>query len=442
MDFAKARELFLAGVQDFEAGRFLEAEHKFRASLETFPGRASTLTNLGATLVKLAQPEEALRVLQEALAAEPGNLDAWCHRGAALGDLGRDEEALACYDQALAVDGQHAAAWYLRGTTLVILQRHGDALAAFDRFLLLAPTHARGWLLRGEALQGLEQHEQALASYDRALAADPALGEAWSRRGSILRDARRFKEAADCFEKAIAHGADPELNGYFLAALTGAATPGTAPSRYVEFMFDGYADKFDEHLVQVLHYQAHQVLVDNLKGMRQGTNPFRSALDLGCGTGLCGPLVKPMAGRLHGVDLSRNMLEKAKALGVYDQLTHADIAAFLRETDARHDLVLSADVFIYVGALEAVFEGVRRVIEDGGVFCFSAECAPEGDGFELRPSLRYAHTERYIRALAARYGFEVAKLLQHPIREDQREPVQGMFAYLVAAPVASENQRR
>lgn len=431
MDFDQARDLFLAGVQDFEAGRFAQAERQFRSSLALLPGRASTLTNLGATLVRLARPEEALPVLQEALAAEPNSLDAWCHRGAALGDLGHNEEALACYDAALAFDGQHAAAWYHRGITLGVLNRHGDALAAFDQFLRIEPDHASGWLLRGEALQGLERHEEALVSYDKALALDPALGEAWSRRGGILREAGRLKEAAACFENAIAHGADAELNGYFLAALTGAATPAAAPSRYVEFMFDGYADKFDEHLVQVLHYQAHQVLVQGLKGLDRNVAPFTSALDLGCGTGLCGPLVKPLATRLHGVDLSQNMLEKARALGVYDQLAHADIAAFLRETDQRYGLVLSADVFIYVGDLEPVFQGVHRVLEGGGIFCFSAECEEGGEGFALRPSLRYAHSERYIRRLAGRYGFEVVKLVRHPIREDQRAPVQGLFTYLV-----------
>ena len=42
-------------------------------------------------------------------------------------------------------------------------------------------------------------------------------------------------------------------------------------------------------------------------------------LDAGCGTGLCGPLLKPWARRLVGVDLSGGMLEKARALQLYDE---------------------------------------------------------------------------------------------------------------------------
>jgi predicted TPR repeat methyltransferase len=435
MDFAQAKALFLAGVQAFEVERFEEAEQHFRASLALLPGRASTLTNLGATLLKRAQPEEALRVLQEALAAEPGNLDAWCHRGAAMAQLGRDEDALASYDRALVHAPLHPAALYHRAFTLNALQRPQDALETLEQYLALQPAHAPAWLLHGETLQALERHEAALGSYDKALAVDPALGEAWSRRGSLLRDARRLDEAAACFEKAIAHGADAQLNGYFLAALRGSATPPSAPARYVEFMFDGYADKFDDHLTQVLHYRAPRVLADGLAQL--GRTQFETALDLGCGTGLCGPLVKPMARRLDGVDLSRNMLDKAQALGVYDALTQADIAAFLRDASQhsapRYDLVVSADVFIYVGDLEAVFKGVRQAIASGGVFCFSAEEARQADGFALQPSLRYAHSEAYIRTLAQRHGFDMAQLVRHPIREDQRAPIGGLFAFLVAA---------
>jgi predicted TPR repeat methyltransferase len=94
--------------------------------------------------------------------------------------------------------------------------------------------------------------------------------------------------------------------------------------------------------------------------------------------------------------------------------------------------VVSADVFIYVGALEAVFDGVSRVIEPGGVFCFSVEVAPDDHAFVLQPSQRYAHSERYLRALAFGHGFEVRSMLHHPIREDQLQPIPGLYVVLSA----------
>ena len=183
-----------------------------------------------------------------------------------------------------------------------------------------------------------------------------------------------------------------------------------------------------KHLVGVLHYRTPAVLTENLKGL--GSRRFRHALDLGCGTGLCGPLVKPIVDQLDGVDLSPQMLEKARALAVYERLVHADVATYLQATDQRYDLVLAADVFVYIGDLEPVFSGVRRVMDQGGVFCFSAEIPEGSNDFELNASLRYGHSERYIRGLAAQHGFAVIKILHHPLRVDRDRPVDGLYVYL------------
>jgi predicted TPR repeat methyltransferase len=390
--FDEARDRFLEGVRLHEAGRFAEAEQQFLASLALLPGRPSTLANLGATRLKLGKPEQALEALEHALAQEPDATDALQHRALALGMLGR----------------------------------HEAALGVWTRALRLRPAHGPTWVLHGETLQQLERHEEALASYDAALSHDPALGVAWSRRGALLKDMGRHAEAVSAFEQAIAHGDDPELNRYFLAALNGGRQPEAPPAGYVEMLFDGYAEKFDEHLVQVLNYQAHRMLVDRVAALERR---FERALDLGCGTGLCGPLIRPLARRLEGVDVSAKMLAKARA---YDSLTQADLADFLGESTHRYDLVLAADVFIYVGALEAVFDGVARVIEPGGIFCFSVELAPDEQDFVLRPSQRYAHSERYLRELALRHAFEVRSVLRHPIREDQRQPIAGLYVWLEA----------
>jgi predicted TPR repeat methyltransferase len=213
--------------------------------------------------------------------------------------------------------------------------------------------------------------------------------------------------------------------GYFIASLTGQQTPSAPPRSYVEGLFDDYAEDFDNHLVKVLGYQAHRILVENLQGM--GKTHYRSALDLGCGTGLCGPLLRSQVDRLEGVDLSGQMLGKARVLGVYDTLVQADVAEHLQTTPQRHDLLLSCDVFIYVGALEPVFAGAARVLEPGGVFCFSVESLGDAQDYGLMPSQRYAHSERYVRALAAAHGFTVAKTLAQPIRQDQQQSIDGLY---------------
>ena len=357
--FEQARDFFLAGLAHYQAGRFAQAEVSLAASLALLPGRASTLTNLGATRLKLGRPQDALELLDEALAQEPDNLEALGHRAASLAELGRREDALDCLD--------------------------------------------------------------------RVLALDAGLGHAWSLRGSLLKEAGRKDEAIAAFGEALAHGADPELNRYYLAGLQGGVTPAAAPRHYVEQLFDGYAGQFDAHL-QALNYRVPAVLAQGLPHGRR----FDAALDLGCGTGQCGPLLRPLTAALDGVDLSSNMLARAEELGMYRSLAQADVADHLAATPERYDLVVAADVFIYVGALDAVFAGVVRVLRPGGMFCFSLEEAAEGHDLLLQPSLRYAHSEGYLRALAGQHGFAVAKLARGTVREDQQVAIPGLFAWLEA----------
>lgn len=349
--------------------------------------------------------------------------------GVAAHEAGRFDEAERHFLSSLArVPGRPSTLVNLAATRLQ-LARPQEALESADQALAAQPDDPDASLHRATALAQLGRHEDALRAFDRLLALAPSLAAAWSHRGGILRELGRLEEAARSFQQAVAHGADPGLHAYYLAAVGAGAAPGSAPAPYVQALFDGYAGQFDEHLVQVLGYRAPAVLAAHLG--RLSRRRFDAALDLGCGTGLCGPLLKPSANRLTGIDLSGAMLEKAEALGVYGELVRADIVEYLHSTEQRYDLVVAADVFIYVGDLDPVFAGVRRVLGPGGVFCFSAEL-PENDddGFVLLPSLRYAHSKRYLRALALRHGFEVDRIWQEPIRADQQVPVDGLYVSL------------
>ena len=314
------------------------------------------------------------------------------------------------------------------GAARLKLGKLQEAADLLEEALAQEPDNAQALGHRATALAELGRPEQALACVDRALAVDAHLGPVWTLRGSLLKELGRPAEAAAAYQQAIANGADPELNRYYLAGLAGGQAPQAPPRQYVESLFDGYADGFEEHLVEVLNYRAPDLLVDELRRMPRG---FDCALDLGCGTGLCGLLLRPLAKSLHGVDLSGNMVERAAARGVYDALAQADVAQYLADTECRYDLVLAADVFIYVGALEPVFAGVARVLAPGGIFCFSVEACEEGPDLALRPSLRYAHSRGYIHKLAEQYGFEILATAGHSIREDQGKPIPGLFLWLV-----------
>jgi predicted TPR repeat methyltransferase len=426
--FDAAKQAFFDGVAHLEAARWAEGEAALRRSLLHLPGRPSTLQNLAFALLRQDRPAEALAALEPVLAAEPDSADAWAHRAEALLALARDHEAAASLGRLLALAPDRHAAWLQRGLALSRLQRQAEALACYEQLCERQPAHAHAWLRRGQALQALDRHDEALPCFERATAADPTLAEAWSHRGAMLKDRLQLDEAAHCFRQALAHGGDTALNQYLLASVTGEAAPAQSPRPYVRFLFDSYAGDFDAHLVQVLHYDAPRRLVDGLAA--QGFSHFDAALDLGCGTGLCGEALRGRCGRLDGVDLAPQMLARARERGVYDDLVEAEIGEHLRATEMRYQLVLAADVFIYVGDLAAVFDGVHRVLVPGGLFSFSAERADDAHDFRLLPTSRYAHSRRYLEALASCTGFTVCRIDEQPLREDQRRPVAGLYVTL------------
>lgn len=340
-------------------------------------------------------------------------------------EAGRFEQAQAQFEASLSLLPQRASTLTNLGATRIRLGRFADAAAVLEEATRLDPADAQAWGHRAAALAELGQHAQALQCAEEALRRDERLAAVWTLRGTLLREAGRVQEAAESFRGALAHGGDPPLNRYFLAAVGGGEAPAAPPRGYVQALFDGYADGFEQHLVDVLHYRAPEVLVQGL-----GARRFDAALDAGCGTGLVGERLGGRARRIVGVDLSANMVRQARARGVYEQVVQADVLDYLRQAETGFDLVVAADLFIYVGELDPLFGAVRKALRPGGVFCFTVELADAAQRVSLRPSLRYAHSRPYVESLARAHGFECLDVKELPLREEQRAPIPGLFAWL------------
>ncbi len=392
---AQSREIFFTGIGHFEAGRLMEARDCFERCLALTPDRPSVLGNLGITLYRLGHTRDAVPLLQQATVGEPQFMEAW-----------------ACLGLAHEAHGEWAAA--------------ADALT---KALALSEGSAALWSSLGQCQARLGRDAQALQTLERALATDPDQATAWSLRGSLLREMHQPDAAAHSFERAMALGADRELHAYYLASVRGGlAPPATAPRQYVQALFDDYAADFQGHLVDQLAYRGHEVL---LRPLIDSGRRFRHVLDLGCGTGLCGALLKPISNAIDGVDLSGAMLLQAGKLGVYRELVHADIRDFLAGAPSRStDLVVAADVLIYVGELPTVFESVARILEPGGLFAFTVELAANGQDLQLLPSLRYAHSQDSVRRTAEQHGLAVDDLRHAPIRHEQGQAVPGLYVTL------------
>jgi predicted TPR repeat methyltransferase len=178
-----------------------------------------------------------------------------------------------------------------------------------------------------------------------------------------------------------------------------------------------------------LEYCAPAVLDKAIDAALDGRRDL-AVLELGCGTGLAGRLLRPRARRLVGIDLSEEMLAHAAATGAYDELDVAEITAWLARTgQPRFDLVVACDTLIYFGDLRQVIVPAARLLAPGGWIAFTAE-RDDVYPFHLTDSGRYAHHPDHIREVATEAGLTVRQIDAADLRFEYGEPVAGVVVVL------------
>lgn len=363
------------------------------------PAHAPAKAVLGVILIEMDRPEDALPCLREAARAMPRHGACIRALATALERCDRADEAAETLAAAIAASPADVA---LRTAAILLATRRRDfpaaaALAEAARQAGVADAQVFG--LRGHALSSLGRHDEANAAYAEALKLAPE---------------------------------DPYVRHLVVSAglLPGASR---APDAYVETVFDGYSARFDQHLIG-LHYRApgliRAALLAHLPALAAGT-PTGPVLDLGCGTGLMGVVLSDLpAGPLTGVDLSEGMLAEARAKGLYRDLVHAELEAFLARDTTAWPVVLAADVLCYFGALDTVLAAIHARQPPGGLLVFTVEELPEPEGWRVGPKGRFAHTEAHLRAAAATAGYALRELRAEPLRTESGADVPGLLAVL------------
>lgn len=307
-------------------------------------------------------------------------------------------------------------------------ERHYLAALALD------PRRAEAHNNLGAVLQLTGRAEAAQASYRSAIAAKPGLSQPYLNLGRLLQQLGKAGEAEACYAQALAQGVEREVFQHLLDAARGAASTAQAPPAYVRATFDDFAQQFDRHLVDTLDYHIPEMLSSAVREL--SPPPQMDILDLGCGTGLCGDCLRDLARRLVGVDLAPKMLEVARGRGCYQELANAEIGQYMQSlAPASFDLVVAADVLIYIGDIGQVMREVARVLRPGGCFAFSIEQPSQAcDSYRLEQSGRYAQSLAYVRKLAREHGLTERSCQDVAIRKHGAQALSGQLLVLGKPP--------
>jgi len=375
------------------------AERLYREVLEADPADPEALHWLGVLAMQVGASEIAVSLISDSLKVRPGNALATANLGNAHRSMGAWVEAEAAFAAALAIEPGFVDVWIRYADMAREQNNHAAARPRLERALVLDADNVKALFVLGEVCRMLEDRDGARAHWERCAALDPD-----DRTGVRLA----------------------------LAALGALPTPPRPDPAWIATLFDSYAAGFDRHLTETLGYVGPELVAAAARhwaGERAGS---LAVADVGCGTGLAGVALRPIAATLVGVDLSPAMIERAGERGLYDRLDVADLVGWLDQETGPFDLIVAADVFNYFGDLTPPLEGVRRRLAPGGRLIATleelAESAPEG--YRLAPALRYVHAPGYIETIAATVGLRVAASRPVTLRRQAGEPVRSLLVEL------------
>jgi predicted TPR repeat methyltransferase len=416
-------------------GRLDEAESLLGELLAEQPQQPDALHLLGVCRHERNDPESAQRLIREAIrswpAGDPQICVPWNNLGNVLVESGQPDDAVEAYRAALAAQPEAAGTWTNLASLLRRLGRLDEAERAARRAVAAATgdphahfTLARVLIEAGDVHGGLQAHALGVT-----LAPRDVVGREEVLRSLAVLGHR--DEAAVLWGEWLRERPDDPVAQHHHAASVGRPPP-RATNAYVATVFDDFAASFDAKLTK-LQYRAPELVVQALTELLDESD-WGTVVDLGCGTGLVGSLLRPRTGRLVGVDLSTGMLERARRRRVYDELVRAELVSFLHGRQASFDVVVAADVLCYFGVLDDVISAAAAALRPGGVLAFTVEAldTEQGDGpdgrsadWSLALTGRYAHAPRYV--ADAMTAFDDVAIERCELRTEAGRPVAGLL---------------
>lgn len=399
------------------------AEEYYNQAIELRPDYFLAYNNLGILHKERKKFDIAINFFSKAVSHKADYAEAYNNLGHAYQILEKYDLALAAYKKLVELKPNNSEAHYCLGLQYEELGRYSLAREHFSQASLMDADDIRYLYVLARVFSLENKYDEAISCYERILEKDDSFIDAYISMGKVSLESGNRMLATESFKRAIIKQPDHVTANYYLAELDPTHEITKSQNQYIEVLFDEYADSFEKDLTKKLAYKTPGVVYHEVKKFL----PLDKGLvifDLGCGTGLCGEFFRPYARRLVGIDLSSKIIAKARSKSIYDELYVDEITIALDKEINAVDLILAADVFVYIGDLQAIFESVCRVLKPDSLFSFSVE-HKRGEHYAIQGNGRYLHSVEYIKHLANNMDLQLLSHTPSVLRKELGIDVQG-----------------
>jgi predicted TPR repeat methyltransferase len=387
-----------------------------------------------ATHAAQGRAEDAISVYRQALALRPDSAPAHNNLGIAFRALNRFAEAAAQFQAALAHDPQLAEVHNNLASVLVMLGQLDAAIAHYHRAVAIKADYIEARVGLATCYADRKQLVEALSHAEIASWQSENPSFPHFRFGVLMARCDCNDLARKCFETYLARDPDDRQGARPLLAKLGfTPLPQQASAAQLESLYERRARFWDTGSATYTGARLVAMALRQLSGGRTDLD----ILDAGCGTGLVGGLVTQQARRLEGVDLSPQMLAKAKAKGIYHQLHQDDLVALLRRRQREFDAVTCAATLIHFGELDAPFAAAATALRDDGLFVFTLFPNEQDDNAAAVAPLDglgeggcFVHGRGYIARVAQASGFTLVAMQAEVHEFAQGQPRMGLIVAL------------
>ncbi|TXT27314.1 MAG: type 12 methyltransferase [Gallionellaceae bacterium] len=416
-------------VKLHQSGCMTEAEDIYKSVLKLAPDHPDALHYYGLFKHQSGYSQEGVGMIEKALSFSPDYIDANNNLGNIYLQTGELNAAEKSFRRVIELSPTYAPAYNNLGVALKELKQYEASIEALNKAVALDPANSDYYRNLADALKCYGKYDDAIAAYCKGLEIKPRDPETCHDLCNVYYAHGDIPNALKVLDDWLRSEPDNPIPLHLRSALSGEGIPDRASDEYVKQTFDLFAESFDS-VLRKLEYKAPS-LVDRALRDACATGEPLDILDAGCGTGMCGDLVRPLAKHLSGVDLSGKMLDRARARNVYDELFEAELTAFLDNASSAFDAVICADTLCYFGDLAPALRAAAKALRRGGHFIFTVERLAEGSGdFRLNGHGRYSHARDYLERALAEAGLRPKSIEAEILRLELKKPVEG---YLVVA---------